>query len=323
MIICAGLMRTGLKALHEGLSILGYTAIYDDESLFTTFKGWDLALRNRATVETWRNMFDNVDACMGLPVYVFWEQIFEAFPDAKVILLVRDEDEWWASVRSSIGALEIDGRGSFLTSNDFVKWIERCTMPSYHQLANVLRFATSAVLGASRLSLSSLNERVARTNFRKHNLYVQSRFTGALSSQLLVYNVSEGWGPLCSFLGRAVPSEIAFPKVPVPMMLPGSDGSTTSWSETAREAERASFFATHISEHADSEHQGRGADCCSWYRTDASVEDLQAPRCVRRRHVLKKKTLLGVRMRGGAQEGLSVATRMTQPTSCSPVRRAR
>ena len=41
-------------------------------------------------------------------------------------------------------------------------------------------------------------------NYKKHNLYVQSRVP---SNNLLVWNVKDGWEPLCQFLNLSVPNE--------------------------------------------------------------------------------------------------------------------
>ena len=52
---------------------------------------------------------------------------------------------------------------------------------------------------------------IARANFRKHNQYVRSCFSED-ARQLLVYDVRDGWPPLCAFLGMDVPSA-PFPNV--------------------------------------------------------------------------------------------------------------
>ena len=49
-----------------------------------------------------------------------------------------------------------------------------------------------------------------RSAYRKHNAYVRSH---CKKDQLLEFNVTEGWGPLCQFLSREVPKETPFPHV--------------------------------------------------------------------------------------------------------------
>jgi hypothetical protein len=55
-----------------------------------------------------------------------------------------------------------------------------------------------------------IHERAFMTaHFEKHNAAVEA---GIAKKRLLVYDVAEGWGPLCAFLGVPVP-DAPFPKV--------------------------------------------------------------------------------------------------------------
>ena len=47
-------------------------------------------------------------------------------------------------------------------------------------------------------------ERKMRTNYLKHILYVKSLVP---SENLLIWNLKEGWEPLCKFLGHPVPEK--------------------------------------------------------------------------------------------------------------------
>jgi len=57
----------------------------------------------------------------------------------------------------------------------------------------------------------NFNEVQMRKKYRTHNVYVQSRVP---TNQLLVFNVKEGWAPLCAFLDRPIP-DAPFPRVNV------------------------------------------------------------------------------------------------------------
>nr|XP_039255297.1 uncharacterized protein LOC120332170 [Styela clava] len=45
--------------------------------------------------DEFRSMYEDFDACVASPVYYFWEELLEVFPEAQVILMVRDNDEIW------------------------------------------------------------------------------------------------------------------------------------------------------------------------------------------------------------------------------------
>jgi len=202
-------MRTGLKSLAEALRTLGYPEIYDRADVYKLYASWDVAIHNGATDETFRDMFDGYDVVMGMPIYVFWEQIYKAYPNAKVILTVRDESEWFESVHSAKRQMDTEAPAAPLRSGSFLQLLERIMMPSYHKLCNVMRFAWSASLGMSFLSRRELNELVTRSMYRKHNMYVQKAVP---KDKLLVFNVRDGWDPLCEFLGKPRPDR-QFPAV--------------------------------------------------------------------------------------------------------------
>lgn len=97
-VICVGLMRTGLQSLHRAFSILGYTNIYDQERISHSYELWNDVLQNRDPTLAFQTMFRNSQIVMGMPTFCFWEDILKLYPNAKVILTVRDEDGWWRSV---------------------------------------------------------------------------------------------------------------------------------------------------------------------------------------------------------------------------------
>nr|XP_039273956.1 uncharacterized protein LOC120347910 [Styela clava] len=102
-VICAGLSKTGTKSMNEALSILGYK-VYDLLENFEIFgKEWRKIFDGKAGVEEIRAMYKDIDAAMDVPIYSFWEMILEAFPDAKVILTVRDdEDKFCESMKTQL-----------------------------------------------------------------------------------------------------------------------------------------------------------------------------------------------------------------------------
>nr|XP_039263601.1 uncharacterized protein LOC120339519 isoform X1 [Styela clava] len=51
------------------------------------------------------------------------------------------------------------------------------------------------------LTSSSRSHLKLRSRYRQHNLYVESTCP---SSKLLIYNVKDGWGPLCKFLNKKI-----------------------------------------------------------------------------------------------------------------------
>ena len=52
----------------------------------------------------WRELLAGWGSTVDWPACTFWEQIWDASPDAKVLLSVRDPEAWYASCRKSIHA---------------------------------------------------------------------------------------------------------------------------------------------------------------------------------------------------------------------------
>lgn len=209
-VICAGLVRTGLQSLHLALQDVGFKTFYDRDRLLQDYKSWNDVVEGKATPDVYRSILGDTDVVLGLPVCCFWEQILECYPNARVILTLRNEDAWFNSVKQireqSIGG----GPAAPLRHGSAMQTIERWMVPSYHQLCEVLRVNWQMILGVHALDGKELDEFTTRQTFRKHNAYVQSRLSGCKVGnrpQLLVYSGEEGWGPLCDFLGVEVPDK--------------------------------------------------------------------------------------------------------------------
>lgn len=210
-IVCVGLMRTGLRSVRRALQALGYDKIYDQEDIMDSFDGWDKVLRHTHTPQTFKDIFHGAQVAIGMPTFCFWEDILQAYPNARVILTVRDEDDWWNSVMAAKKAMDEELPGAPLTAGTFTRRIEKFLVPSYHKFCEVLRFAWTTMLGMYENDHDMcMHEAAARGNFRKHNCYVEALLkdkmvtlpNGKKVPQLLVFDVNHGWNPLAEFLER-------------------------------------------------------------------------------------------------------------------------
>ena len=130
-IICAGASRTGTKSLHEALSELGYT-VYDFMDHFWEHEQhWKKIFEEGGTIEDFKMMYENVDVALDAPVFPFWEEISQAFPDAKVntkliflficILMKFKKRQCWLS------GLITNFAKSFICSMWLIEKVIRCT----------------------------------------------------------------------------------------------------------------------------------------------------------------------------------------------------
>ena len=83
-IIVASSPKTGTKSIAEALKYLGYN-VYDYlEHFWYHEKEWKEICIYGSCVDTFKKMYSNVDVVVDIPACYFWEEIHEAFPDAKV-----------------------------------------------------------------------------------------------------------------------------------------------------------------------------------------------------------------------------------------------
>ena len=87
-VIVAGLNKTGTTTMHVALKQLtGYNVVHHYmETFIHAGKDWVKICEDGATVEDFRRIYEGVDAVTDNPPAYFWEELLEAFPEAKVLL---------------------------------------------------------------------------------------------------------------------------------------------------------------------------------------------------------------------------------------------
>jgi hypothetical protein len=186
-VIGAGLGRTGTASLREALVRLGFGPCDHMRENFAhpeRFALWEEALRRKDAGEPIdsRPLLADFQAIVDWPGLYFWRELAAAHPEAKVVLTVRDPERWYDSMQATIFSL-----------------------PDDHRLA-VNRDIISTRTFGGRLSDRAYCQAV----FAQHNQAVQETVA---PERLLVFEVTEGWEPLCAFLDVPVPEDDPFPRV--------------------------------------------------------------------------------------------------------------
>jgi len=188
-VICAGFAKTGTKSLAKALRILRYN-VYDIEEHVTFHRQEWLDSFETDRLPNFKEMYQDVDAIADVPPIFWFEEIAAVFPEAKVILTVRDSEEVW--LKSWKGNLQL--RHQF--SAKIVLW--------FTGLGHFIDTVHTAIYGSCNPEATAL----FRKKYRQHNERVQAVIS---AERLLVFNVKQGWKPLCEFLGCDVPSD-KFPR---------------------------------------------------------------------------------------------------------------
>ncbi|CAF1090353.1 unnamed protein product [Didymodactylos carnosus] len=151
----------------------------------------------------WEEVFSCYDATVGFPSCIYYEELVRRYPDAKVILGVRDPDKWYKSVKDTI----YEARHRFPG-----RYVKRFNLLNYgwkfwesYRIDKMSR----AIIWTKTFHNRFEDKQFAIELFQQHYARVQRVVP---KERLLVYDVSQGWAPLCQFLNVPVPSE-EFPRV--------------------------------------------------------------------------------------------------------------
>lgn len=191
-VIGAGFGRTGTSSLKIALEHLGFGPTHhmfevrDNPHLLPV---WQAAAEGKSV--DWDEAFRGYGAQVDWPGARYWRELAAFYPEAKVILTVRDPDEWFDSVQKTIAP--------FVTA--------RGTHPAPHPNAIAEMAHKLIVEGVFDGKLSDRQHAIAV--FTANIAEVQASLP---ASRLLTFDVRQGWEPLCAFLGCAVPA-ITFPKL--------------------------------------------------------------------------------------------------------------
>jgi hypothetical protein len=184
-VIGAGFGRTGTLSLKAALATLGIAPCHHMVEVAGSPEQaprWVAAARDGAA--DWHALLEGFRAAVDWPGSAFWRELGVAFPDARVILTVRDAAAWYASFRDTI-----------------LEHTAALAPPPGSALRAVYDLTHELVLDGvftGRAADASCAMRV----YEAHN---RSVVEAIAAERLLVYDVATGWGPLCRFLDRPVP----------------------------------------------------------------------------------------------------------------------
>jgi hypothetical protein len=187
-LIGAGLGRTGTLSLKAALERIGYGPCYHMIEILTApERAWHWLERTQGGFHDWDAIFRGYRATVDWPAAAFWRELVERYPDAKVLLSLRDADRWYDSVMNTIYPVMTQAPP------------ERAPriLHDFHAMVHALIF--------ERTFEGGLKDRAhAKRVFERHNRAVIDAIP---ASRLLVYRPGDGWEPICRFLDVPVPDE--------------------------------------------------------------------------------------------------------------------
>jgi hypothetical protein len=183
-IIGAGFGRTGTLSLKQALETLGFTKCYHMAELTPAqIPLWRAAWRGEPV---WDDLFNGYQAAVDWPTSAFWPQLMRAYPDAKVLLTVRDAKSWYRSASSTI----------FQRMADLSRLEDPATRERALMVHEIIRDGTFG---------GDLTDEANAIRVYEDNIARCKREVPA--ERLLVFEAKQGWSGLCAALGVPEPTE--------------------------------------------------------------------------------------------------------------------
>ena len=192
-VVGAGFGRTGTLSLKTALERLGFGPCYHMMEVFS--RPEHVAMWHRLAFEhamDWDKIFSGFQATVDWPAARWWREIAAHYPEAKVLLSVRDPEAWYKSMTDTI--------------------YQPMKSPAPDGVPEIARLQSEMVrksVLAETFDNRFEDKAHAIEVFKRHNQAVRDAIDPA---RLLVFDVREGWVLLCRFLGVPIPDE-AFPRL--------------------------------------------------------------------------------------------------------------
>src|SRR5262249_39587363 len=151
-------------------------------------RAWVDFAKGRRAID-WRWLFAGYEAVVDFPMCTYYAELLRAFPEARVVLTLRDPERWFESFDALVQQLRR-------------RPIARPFAPHLPPTATIFEELVERRVFGGRLDRAS-----CLAVFERHRDEVVRHVP---EERLLVYEVAQGWGPLCAFLGVPEPAR-AFP----------------------------------------------------------------------------------------------------------------
>merc|ERR1712227_28815 len=216
-IICAGYPKTASKSCSMALRMLGYKVADYLETTGDLAREWNDFIYGKSTIKPVIEKYKKCgyQANQDVPGNFYWKDLYDASPDAKVILTVRDDVETWRNSWRTFMKQEYSrlGNPGFIIQTKINDWglggpefsmMEANLTKAFYKI--IPEFDNSKRHWTWQNSFEyfdQFNEKFAE-KYAEHIEYVKKTVP---PERLLVWNLKDGWEPLCTFLNKPVPSE--------------------------------------------------------------------------------------------------------------------
>ncbi|GAA4844608.1 sulfotransferase family protein [Algivirga pacifica] len=202
-IIGSGLARTGTMSLKNALEELTQAPCYHMIELLKDPSRLSILQQGHKQGNTdWESFFSGFKSVVDYPGCLYVEDMLKLNPDLKVIHTSRDPEQWYESVLNTVY------RGVPNGFSDILRMIKNSILyKDFRKVSPVFMF-NDKIIWKGQFESKFQDKDFAIKVFLEHEEYIKRIVP---KEQLLIYNINDGWGPLCDFLNTNVPDN-SFPK---------------------------------------------------------------------------------------------------------------
>ncbi|KAL8727573.1 MAG: hypothetical protein Q9166_005979 [cf. Caloplaca sp. 2 TL-2023] len=204
-VLVIGMLRTGTLSMQAALEELGYKSTHHMHHVFQNpgsecvmwKEALDAKYKNkgrRFTKKDWDQLLGHCQAVVDVPAAAFIPELYEAYPDAKVVVVQRNPDSWYDSCSRTVIRFSSSPQLKILYFLD--RWLVR-------RLAPMMGCLLTSLFGTEKKDPVKMRENWIRGYI---NAYEEVRRMVPPEKRLEL-KLEQGWEPLCNFLGNEVPKK--------------------------------------------------------------------------------------------------------------------
>jgi len=178
-VIGAGFGRTGTLSLKEALEKLGFGPCHHmKEVMLNSEQAEYFYLASMGEKVDWDEVFKDYNSAVDWPAAAYYKELSDKYPNAKVILGMRDAGSWYDSASTTI----------YQMSQNFPKWI-RFIFPRTKKLFKMI---DKTIFG----EVFSYRFEDRESAMQVFNDHVEEVKRSIPEERLLMHSAKDGWGPL-------------------------------------------------------------------------------------------------------------------------------
>ena len=212
-VLDVGPPRTGTQSIADALTTLGLNVLH---SGFVQ-SSRPVACRHlygNGTNESMTELFEGYDAAADEPLFLEYEFVRDTYPNSKFVLPLVPMEKWWNSTKHYWNSMyfryernKIRGLKVKREQQELEAWLDGFWTGHFGATFENDKCVAVRYWGCrfDRLEgMSDDEKRNCQSGYEAHVAHVKQAIP---PERLLVFNLSDGWRPLCQFLGKPIPNE--------------------------------------------------------------------------------------------------------------------